>query len=135
MTPTLTLPTHTPTQTALSLVPVFTATAVVTAGVPQDSSMAGTIVFAKPPVNINASFADGPGVYRLEIVDARGAHINTLYNEQVVLEKDTWIIWDGTNDQGQRMGYGNYQALLSKDGVLIEKIALVWITPWTTGFE
>ena len=135
MTPTLTLPTHTPTQTALSLVPVFTATAVVTAGVPQDSSMAATIVFAKPPVNINASFADGPGVYRLEIVDARGAHINTLYNEQVVLEKDTWIIWDGTNDQGQRMGYGNYQALLSKDGVLIEKIALVWITPWTTGFE
>ena len=91
--------------------------------------MAATIVFNSPPVNINASFADGPGVYRLEIVDSNRRHINTLYNQQVVLEKETWITWDGTNDEGRPMGYGNYIALLSRDGVLIEKIALTWIAP------
>jgi hypothetical protein len=121
--------TITPTQTSLPLAPVFTATAVVTAIVKPDSSMAATIVFAAPPVNINASFADGPGVYQLEIVDAKGTHLNTLYNQQVVLEKDTWITWDGTNDDGRLMGAGNYIARLSKDGVLIEKIALTWIIP------
>ena len=91
--------------------------------------MAVTIVFAAPPVNINASFADGPWVYRLEIVDAKGTHINTLYDQQVVLEKNIWITWDGTNDEGRLMGVGNYIARLSKNGVLIEKIALTWIIP------
>jgi hypothetical protein len=65
----------------------------------------------------------------LEIVDSNRRHINTLYNQQVVLEKETWITWDGTNDEGRPMGYGNYIALLSRDGVLIEKIALTWIAP------
>jgi hypothetical protein len=119
-TPTFFIPQDTPT---------FTATATLTAVVMQDSSMAATIVFASPPVNIDASFADGPGSYRLEIVDAGGNHINTLYDQQVVLEKESWITWDGTNDEGKPMGYGNYAALLSKDGILIEKIALTWIAP------
>ncbi len=128
-TPVFLLPTPTPTRMPLPIAAIFRATPVFTVGTPQDSSMAATIVFNSPPVNINASFADGPGVYRLEIVDLKGKHINTLYNEQVVLEKETWITWDGTNDEGKPMGYGNYMALLSRDGVLIEKIALTWIAP------
>jgi hypothetical protein len=126
--PTLFIPRNTPTA-VLPVAPIFTVTAIFTANVPQDPSMAATIVFNRPPVNINASFADGPGVYRLEIADANGTHLNTLFNQQVVLEKDTWITWDGTNDDGKLMGAGNYIARLSKDGVLIEKIALTWMAP------
>lgn len=124
--------TPTPTLFIPQEVPTVTATVAFTASAPQDPSMAATIVFDHPPVNIDASFADGPGVYRLEIVDTNGNHLNTLYNQQVVLEKDTWITWDGTNDDGRLMGEGNYIARLSKDGVLIEKIALTWIAPNTS---
>lgn len=109
------------------------ATATFTPTASQDLSIATTITFANPPVNIDASFADGPGLYKLEIVDAQGIHINTLYNKPSGFEKETWIVWDGTNDQGQLVRYGNYYALFTKDGVLIQKIALIWIQTDKTG--
>ena len=99
----------------------------------QDLSIATTITFDNPPVNIDASFADGSGLYRLEIVDAQGFHLKTLYNKPSGFEKEIWITWDGTNDQGQLLRYGNYYALFTKDGVLIQKIALIWIRPGVTG--
>jgi flagellar hook assembly protein FlgD len=109
------------------------ATATFTPTASQDLSIATTITFVNPPVNIDASFADGPGLYKLEIVDAQGLHINTLYNKPSGFEKEIWITWDGTNDQGQLARYGNYYALFTKDGVLIQKIALIWIQPGKTG--
>jgi hypothetical protein len=115
-------PTATPT-----LPPVATAT--FTYVPQQDLGMATTIVFVNPPVNIDASFADGPGRYKLEVVDANGGHVNTLYDHQVAFEKETWLSWDGTNDQGRLMHYGQYFALFSKDGKIIQKIALTWIPP------
>lgn len=115
-------PTATPTRIAM-------ATATFTAIPQQDMGMAATIVFVNPPVNIDASFADGPGRYKLEIVDAQENHLVTLYDKHVSFEKESWISWDGTNDQGQLMHYGQYYALFSKDGRLIQKIALNWIPP------
>ena len=115
-------PTATPTREAL-------ATATFTAIPMEVSGSAATIVFVNPPVNIDASFADGPGRYRLEIVDDQGNHIATLYDKHVGFEKETWISWDGTNDQGELMHYGQYYALFSKDGKLIQRIALTWIPP------
>jgi hypothetical protein len=95
----------------------------------QEMGMAATIVFVNPPVNIDASFADGPGRYKLEIEDADGVHVITLYDRHVGFEKETWLSWDGTNDQGRLMHYGQYFAYFTKDGVLIQKIALTWIPP------
>jgi hypothetical protein len=95
----------------------------------QDMGMATTIVFVNPPVNIDANFADGPGRYKLEIVDANGGHVHTLYDHQVAFEKETWLSWDGTNEDGHLMSYGQYFALFTKDGKLIQKIALTWIPP------
>lgn len=115
-------PTATPTYEPI-------ATATWTPAPEQDMGMATTIVFVNPPVNIDASFEDGPGRYKLEIVDDRGNHVITLYDHQVAFEKETWLSWDGTNDQGQLMRYGQYFALFSKDGKIIQKIALTWIPP------
>ncbi|HXL73975.1 MAG TPA: hypothetical protein VN963_10165, partial [bacterium] len=125
-------PTRTPEIVRKKKVVVSTqvlTTATFTPTASQDLSIATTITFANPPVNIDASFADGPGLYKLEIVNTQGVHLNTLYNKQSGFEKEIWITWDGTNDQGQLLRYGNYYALFSKDGALIEKIALIWIAP------
>jgi len=88
-----------------------------------------TIVFVNPPVNIDVTFADGPGRYKLEITDASGNHVVNLYDKQVGFERETWLSWDGKNDQGNLLSYGQYYALFSKDGKLIHKIALSWIQP------
>lgn len=97
--------------------------------VPQAAEAESVIAFSSLPVNIDASFADGPGRYLCEIVDAQGNHINTIYNKQVAFEKESWISWDGTNDQGQLVHYGLYYAVFSKDGRLIQKIRLNWTAP------
>src|SRR5665213_3134111 len=115
-TPSLFIPRNTPTRTSTPLIvqkkwPTATPTLITVPS--QNLSIATTITFANPPVNIDASFADGPGLYRLEIVDAQGLHLNTLYNKQSGFEKEIWITWDGTNDQGQLLRYGNYYAPVS----------------------
>jgi hypothetical protein len=137
-TPTLFIPRNTPTRLPTRTPLVIqkkwpTATATFTPTLLQGLSIATTIVFDNSPVNIDASFADGPGLYKLEIVDSQGIHLNTLYNKSSGFEKEIWITWDGANDQGQLMRYGHYYALFTKDGVLIQKIALIWIRPGTTG--
>ena len=131
--PTLTLNINGNHNVLLAQPRLVTVTATFTPAASQDLSIATTIVFDNPPVNIDASFADGPGLYKLEIVDAQGLHLNTLYNKPSGFEKEIWITWDGTNDQGQLLRYGNYYALFTKDGILIQKIALIWIQPGKTG--
>jgi hypothetical protein len=146
-TPTLYVPQDTPTAPPVAAIPTHkplpvrkkkpTPTPVVKVAAvptftpipPEVESNAATIVFVNPPVNIDASFADGPGRYKLEIVDDQGNHVNTLYDKHVGFEKETWISWDGTNEQGRLMHYGQYFALFSKDGRMIQKIALTWIPP------
>ena len=84
------------------------------------------IAFSSLPVNIDASFGDGPGVYQCEIVDSQGNHVNTIFNKRVAFEKESWISWDATNDQGRQVRYGMYYAVFTKDGKLIRKIPLNW---------
>jgi hypothetical protein len=87
------------------------------------------IVVPNPPVNIDANFADGPGQYKVEIVDASGNHLITLFDKQLTYRKETWISWDGKNEQGTLMGPGRYYALFTRDGNLMRKIALHWFAP------
>jgi len=107
--------------------PRFTATAVFTEEPSKPASMPETIVFVNPPVNIDVSFGDGQGNYKLEITDSQGSHLTTLYEKHVSYERETWITWDGTNDSGKLMPLGHYFALFSKDGKVLRKIALEWI--------
>jgi hypothetical protein len=86
-----------------------------------------TIVFVNPPVNIQVSFADGPGRYRLEVQGQDGTSLKMLYDKRVTFDREAWITWDGTNEDGKLMPLGTYNAVFSKDGKVLKKIALQWI--------
>ena len=59
------------------------------------SSEGETIVFDSPPANIYMSFADGPGLYRLEIFAPSGQHLRNLFEKKIVAQEDAWAEWDG----------------------------------------
>ena len=80
-----------------------------------------------PPVNIYVNFADGPGRYKMELFDARGNLVKTLFDRQVGYEREIWLEWDGKNSQGQLLPVANYSAVFSKDGKILRTIVLNWI--------
>ena len=86
-----------------------------------------TIVFTSPPVNVYMGFRDGVGEYRLEVLDALGNHLKTLFDQSVTPNKrEAWASWDGSNDLGIKVGAGSYFAVLSKDGHFLKMIVLSW---------
>ena len=68
------------------------------------------------PGNVYMSFADGPGIYRLEVFDMDGQHVRYLFEKKVVAEEGGWAEWDGTDDKGYVVPPGRYYAEFSKDG-------------------
>jgi flagellar hook assembly protein FlgD len=92
------------------------------------ASLPETITFVNPPVNIYVTFADGPGKYKMEILDSQGNHLRTLFDKHVGGESERWLEWDGTNEQGKLMPATSYSAIFSKDGKVLRKISLVWIS-------
>ena len=68
------------------------------------------------------SFADGPGVYRLEVLDKDGRHVRDLYEKKIVAAAEDWAEWDGKNDRGLDCPRGWYYVIFSKDGTAIKKI-------------
>ncbi len=81
-----------------------------------------TIVFDTPPANIYMSFADGPGVYRLEVFDESGRHFKNLFERKIVATEEAWAVWDGKNDQGAEAPPGRYFVIFSKDGKVLKNI-------------
>jgi hypothetical protein len=122
-TPRRRLPVPTPTVQRFVPQPTFTVQPVLVETAPE------TIVFVAPPVNIFVTFGDGPGQYKLDVVDADGKHLKTLYDKHVGWSRETWVAWDGKNEQGRLMPYGQYFAYFSKDGKVLRRIALTWIAP------
>jgi flagellar hook assembly protein FlgD len=88
-------------------------------------AQAQTVVFQRLPANIYISFADGPGVYRLEVVDDSGAHLRNLFEKRVVAQEDGWVEWDGRDDAGQNVPPGQYTVLYTKDGRELKRLILV----------
>jgi hypothetical protein len=86
---------------------------------------AQTIVFGVPPANIYISFEDGPGVYRLEVFDNARHPLRNLFEKKIVAQADTWVEWDGKDDQGRDVPTGSYLAIYSKDGRELNKIIVV----------
>lgn len=86
-----------------------------------------TIVFVNPPVNILVTFKDGPGRYKVVVVDSRENPVQVLYDKRISFEKETWLSWDGNNEQGKLQPYGHYSAVFSKDGKVLRHVALEWI--------
>ncbi len=85
-----------------------------------------TIVFTDLPVNIYMRFRDGSGEYKVLLFDARGNYLKTVFDKQVLVEKEAWTSWDGTREDGILMPLGAYSAVLYKDGKALRKIILSW---------
>ncbi|HVM32184.1 MAG TPA: hypothetical protein VMU88_03555 [bacterium] len=79
---------------------------------------------AQTSMSFYVSLLDGPGLYRLEVVDGSGRHLRTLLEEKRTGSEQVWVQWDGKGDQGQALPSGNYWLLYSKDGQVIRKMAL-----------
>ncbi len=93
------------------------------------AAKAQTVVFQKMDANIYISFADGPGIYRLEVVDNTGAHLRNLFEKRVVAEQDEWVQWDGKDDGGKDAPPGQYTVLYTKDGENINQLVLIKTAP------
>ncbi len=118
-TPTITFR-EIPTSTPVPLVPTPVFTPVMTTEI---SAMA--VTFSLPPANVLVTFADGPGTYQVEAVDAQGRHLKTLMNQRILRTSDIWISWDGKDEQGRDVPIGRYFVLCFKEGRMLQKILLV----------
>ena len=74
--------------------------------------------------NVYMSFADGPGIYRLEIFDKAGRHMRYLFEQKVVAEEGNWAEWDGLDDRGGAVPPGSYYGDFSKDGKSLKRILI-----------
>jgi len=88
-----------------------------------------TIVFDHPPVYFHISFKDGPGDYRLDILDGKGNFLRTVFQESITEKKETWTGWDGKDENGKDRQAGRYFAALSKNGNPLRMISLFWVLP------
>lgn len=86
------------------------------------ASQAETIVFGESPANIYLGFADGPGVYRLEVFDWTGKKLKDLFEKKVVAQRDVWVEWDGKDGEGRDAPPGWYYVNFSKDGKILKRI-------------
>lgn len=92
----------------------------------EPSSFEGeTIVLDQPPANIYITFADGPGIYRLEVLNTSQQHVKYLFEQKIVAQNDDWVEWDGKDDSGQDVPAGTYTILYSKDGAELKRITVV----------
>ena len=86
---------------------------------------AQTIVFQDWPANIYVSYADGAGVYGLEVLDSGSRHLRSLCEKKVVGQKDDWVEWDGRDDNGKDVPQGEYTVLFTKNGKLLTQLLLI----------
>jgi len=83
-----------------------------------------TIVFTDFPINIYMGFRDGVGEYQLNIWDAQGRLVQTVFQKNITIEKEHWATWDGKTTGGGESAPGLYYAVLSKDGRFLRRITL-----------
>jgi hypothetical protein len=86
------------------------------------------IEFSDAPANIYVGFADGPGIYRLQIVDDQGKLLQVIYNQRVVAQADAWVGWDGRDAQGRDAPPGQYFVIIYKDGKALKSLSVVRIS-------
>jgi hypothetical protein len=82
------------------------------------------IVFEQPPLVFFVSFKD-PGEYRLEVFDAQGRWVCTLFDEKVAAPREQWVEWNGKNSMGTPVGAGEYTVVYVREGRPVRKITAV----------
>jgi len=84
----------------------------------------GSIVFGASNANILVSFGDGPGLYKVEVMDDHFNHLKTLFDQRVLENSESWLNWNGKDDLGNDVPAGNYFVICSKEGTVLQKITL-----------
>lgn len=85
---------------------------------------AQAIVFQTPPVEIYVTFEDGAGRYQLEVVNERGDPLRLIFDKKIVGEGESWVTWDGKDNQGRDMPIGKYFVIFYKDGKPLRSISV-----------
>lgn len=88
-----------------------------------------TVSFQDPPVELHLTFADGPGWYRMFIMDANQQWVRKILDQKVLANGDGWASWDGMDEQGRIGPRGRYYAVLFKGDKALKGIPLVWMAP------
>jgi len=84
-----------------------------------------TIEFNAPPANVYVEFADGPGQYRVEVVDASGNLLQSIFDGKVVGQNDQWLEWDGRDARGKDTPPGRYFVVVYKDGRPLRSLSVL----------
>jgi hypothetical protein len=111
-TPTINWDYQPPTPTPADI-PVLPAVPTPTSTVESTGSAPQTLVVEVLPANLYVSFADGPGIYRVFILDSQGKTIRKVYDRRVVAQSEDWAYWDGLDDSGRAEPPGIYRVLFT----------------------
>ncbi|HVZ81098.1 MAG TPA: hypothetical protein VHE12_09955 [bacterium] len=120
----------TPTEEALDIYrplheflaqPTFTPTAVPVLS-PIPAIGGEVIVFDRPPANIYVTFADGPGLYTVDVLDSRSTPIKRILEKKVIADHGEWTVWDGKDARGADSPPGDYWVLLSREGKSVNRV-------------
>jgi hypothetical protein len=90
---------------------------------PSESIHTGPVA-VQPSISFNISFADGTGLYRLEVVDGAGNPIRKVFEQVINRNQEIWLQWDGKDEQGAPLPPAAYWLVYSKDGRILRKMAL-----------
>lgn len=82
------------------------------------------VEFSSPPANIYVNFADGPGHYQVEVMDASGNSLESIFDEKVVRQGDKWLEWDGQDEKGKDAPPGQYFVIIYKNGKPLRSISV-----------
>jgi hypothetical protein len=83
-----------------------------------------SVVFHSGTAEIYLTFEDGPGLYQLEIVDARAKPVKVIFNQRIVSRTEAWVEWDGKDEQGQEVPPGQYFVIFFENGKAIRSISV-----------
>lgn len=84
-----------------------------------------SVEFSDPPANIYVVLADGPGKYRVEVVDSGGKILEVIYNHKVAALSDVWLEWDCLDGEGMPVPPGQYFIIIYKDGKTLKSLSVV----------
>ncbi|HXL72242.1 MAG TPA: hypothetical protein VN963_01335, partial [bacterium] len=86
---------------------------------------ANTVEFKDPPAIINIVFADGPGLYQVKVADDSGNILKQIFDQKVNVSSDSWIEWDGRDQNGKAVIPGQYYVILYKDGKALKSLSVI----------
>ena len=83
------------------------------------------LTFERLPVTVNVTFADGPGIYTVDVLDGQGKFIKRIYEEKVVRNHDQWVDWDGTDEADKPAGDGLFLLVCRKGDRELKRLWVV----------